>query len=186
MIVQAETWLALHDEDECLEHYGRKGMKWYQSIYGSKDKGSSSGSRPKKPQNSWQKMAAERSETRAKKKSERDAQKVEREKKRQIERRERILKNPTKLYKHRYEFTQDEINSALKQFEWEKKLNEYSVNQLERGKKYLDVAFNTVNSSINIYNAAARIANTFNPDDKPWPYVPQATVKKDKGKDKKD
>lgn len=164
--------------EDALEHYGRKGMKWYQSIYGSKDK-KSSGSSKNRPKTPMQQRLEERKKAREKKRSEQAAKRVEKQKQREIKKREEILRNPTKLYKYRNEFTQDEINNALRRFEWEKKLNDYSINQLERGKKYLDAAFNTVNSGINIYNAAARIANTMNKDEKPWPYVPPVRTKKE-------
>lgn len=93
-----------------------------------------------------------------------------------------MLRSPTKLYKNRYKFTQDEINSALRQFEWENKLRDYSQKELSAGKKYIDTAFQYTVSTINLYNQAARVVNSFNLSEKPWKYIENPEKKKkDKG-----
>lgn len=171
MRLTEEEYTRAIEAQNSLEHYGRKGMRWGQNIFGKERKSSSHGvlsKRQKERAKKRQKALAERKKKKAAQRSEREAQNIERKKKREIKRKENILRNPTKLYKHRYEFTQDEINDAIKRFEWEAKLNELSVKQLQRGKNYLDTAFNTVNSGINLYNAAARIANTFNKTNLPY------------------
>ena len=180
-----QDWMDRGIPESDIEHYGRKGMKWYQSIYGSKDKVSRSGKPLTADQRrrAREKSKAAKQKDRAKKKSEAEEKRAERDKQKQAERREKILRNPTKLYKHRNDFSQDEINAALKRFAWEKQLSDYSMAQLERGQKYLTAAFDTMNASINIYNSAARIANGFNPNEKPWPYIP--TAKTDKKEDQK-
>lgn len=167
--ISERTWNDMSDYRESLEHYGRKGQKWGQHIFGKERIGTKRRKRAfsEKIKDRRAKRAANRV-SRAKARAEKEQQEAQKraakhqavkEKKRQS-----ILNNPTSLYKHRREFTADEIQAAMKQFEWEKKLNEYSKTDLKNGADYINTIFQYVNNASNLYNAAARIANSFSPD----------------------
>lgn len=171
-----------------IEHYGRKGMKWYQSIYGSKDKkssGSSKSTLSKKANDRMSELSRKQNE-KAIKKAESEKRRSEQKAKAAAKRREEILRNPAKLYKHRREFTQDEINAAIRTFEWEKKLSDLSAARRKAGEEQIRSMVNYSVNAINLYNQAARIANTFDMTEKPWPYIegpsPKETEKKKKKK----
>lgn len=169
--ISEKTWNDLSDYRESLEHYGRKGQRWGEHIFGKERTGSK-----RKKRTFSEKVKARRKKRAAKRvarakaraeKQQQEAQKkaakqqVAKEKKRQA-----ILNNPTSLYKHRREFTADEIQAAMKQFDLEKKLSEYSKNDLKNGAEFINTMFSYVNNSINLYNAAARIANSVSEDSK--------------------
>lgn len=158
-----------------LEHYGVPGMKW-----GVRKDRSSSGGRRKassKTESKTEKKRAAKA-ARAKKRAAVAARKAEAAAAKAKEMHEKNLRTARSLYKHRYEYTQEEINNALKKFEWERKLRDYSKSELEAGKKYLDAAFQYANASINIYNTAARVVNTFDLAGKPWRYIEPVKTKK--------
>lgn len=184
MTLTETEWNDLSEYRDSLEHYGVKGMKWgvrkEPERTGRKRIASAEAKEKGKSRMSY---LDRKRKAKAQKRSEKIQKQQQAKQLKEIKRRESILRNPTRLYKHRYEFTQEEINAALKNFEWEKKLQDYSINQLQAGKKYLEAAFTSVNAGINFYNAAARIANTMNPDS--LPYIPTIKGKKDKKKDEK-
>lgn len=173
-----------------IEHYGRKGMKWYQSIYGSKDKKSSGSLRGKKltPSSKAKARMAELSKKQKEKetkKQETEKRSAERKAQAAAKRREEILRNPSKLYKHRREFTQDEINAAIRTFEWEKKLSDLSAARRKAGEEQIKSMVNYSINAINLYNQAARVANSFNLTEKPWTYIETPRSKKDDKNKKK-
>lgn len=163
-----KTWNDLSDYRESLEHHGVKGMRW-----GVRKERKSPGTKRKKRTFSEkvkvrrQKRAKDRV-ARAKARAEKEQQEAQKKAAKQAavkeKKRKAILNNPTQLYKHRREFTADEIQAAMKQFEWEKKLSDYSKNDLKNGSEYINTMFSYVNNSINLYNAAARIANSVSED----------------------
>lgn len=159
-----------------LEHYGVPGMKW--GI--RKDKKRSSitvGSRS--ASNPARQRMVKREEERSKKRAERKTQKEALAKVKAEKKRKDILNNPSKLYKHRREFSQEEIEKALKQFEWEKKISNYSMDRMKKGADYINNIFLYTNNAINVYNNAARFLNAFkDEDEKPLPYIPAANTKK--------
>lgn len=172
------------EEDlDFLEHYGVKGMKWGQHLFG-KDRTSSGDKRKASKQVTRASRSAQKKKARAAKRAEKMARKAEAEAAKAKEMHEKNLKTARTLYKHRFEYTQDEIDSALKRFDWEQKLRNYSKSELDAGKKYLDAAFQYANASINIYNTAARVVNTFDLSTKPWRYI--ESIKTGDKKDKKD
>lgn len=89
------------------------------------------------------------------------AQKAEVQKKRQT-----ILSSPTQLYKHRNEFTKEEIDDAIKRFDVEKKLRDLSSNELNIGKRYLDTLIGYGQSGLKAYDTVAKTYNTFSKDKK--------------------
>lgn len=186
--VQTNFTDAISNDD--IEHYGRKGMKWYQSIYGSKDKKSSGSSGSKKltlSPKAKARMAELSKKQKAKEAKKQEAEKRSAERKAQAaaKRREEILRNPSKLYKHRREFTQDEINAAIRTFEWEKKLSDLSAARRKAGEEQIRSMVNYSVNAINLYNQAARVANSFNLTEKPWTYIEAPGSKKDDKNKKK-
>lgn len=180
MIVDETTWNDLAEYRESLEHHGVKGMKWYQHIFGKEQshakypKGSSVGD-SKKQSKAKEKEAVKRARAKAKAAAERAKQKAKEEKQKAKEEkqkakadleaakkekeRQKILSDPTKLYKHRKEFTYEEIQGALKTFEWEKKLNGYSTDDLKRGATFINTILTYANNAINLWNTMARVVD---------------------------
>lgn len=105
--------------DDELYHYGVLGMRW--GI--RKDRGSSSSSLRKKYR--------QHKINKKRKKSLEKARKAKR-------RRQEYLKDPVKLYRHRDEFSTEEIRNALDRLNTEQKLHEASIAKLQRGAKYVE------------------------------------------------
>lgn len=162
--ISEKTWNDLSDYRESLEHHGVKGQRW-----GVRKERKTSGIKRKKRTFS-EKVKARRQKrakdrvARAKARAEKEQQEAQKKAAKQAaakeKKRKAILNNPTKLYKHRREFTADEIQAAMKQFEWEKKLADYSKNDLNNGAEYINTMFKYANNTINLYNTAARIVNS--------------------------
>lgn len=185
MTINERTWNDLSDYRDALEHYGVKGMKWgvrkQRKTSGTKRKKRtfSEKAQARRAQRAKNKVArakarSEKKVAEAKAKSEKASAKKEKQRK-------AILSNPTKLYKHRREFTPQEIQDAMKQFEWERRLSEYSKADLKNGADYINTMFQYVNNATNLYNAAARIANSVSDSNLP---IIQTTKDADKKKDK--
>lgn len=109
--------------------------------------------------------------------------KAEEKAKEDSKRREQILKDPVLLLKHKDEFSTEELNKAVQRFNLEKSLQELSLSKLSRGEAYIRTAVKYANASIDAYNIAARVVNTFGGTD--LPVINKGDSKKDK-KDKKD
>lgn len=158
MKISEKTWNDLSDYRESLEHHGVKGMKWGVR----KERKTSSGSRRKKVAISTKERS--RREKRAAKRVAIAKARAERKAAAAQKRRQKILNDPTQLYKHRREFTADEIQTAMKQFEWEQKLSSLSAQRLKNGADFIKTMFDYSNNAINLYNAAARVANSVDED----------------------
>lgn len=213
MIVEQKDWDDLSNYRDSLEHFNVKGSSWYQHKRGrwqkhakyahgmddpNKDnsKATKSDSSKKKTfrerqeetakqkakdKDAKEKAKAEKKASEAKAKAEKDAAKKEKERK-------DILKNPTKLYKHRDEFTYDEIKEAIKRFDWEKQLYNHSKERLKQGSDYIQSALDYTNKAINLYNAAARIVNSVSGDGETntIPFIGKQDETKNKRVKKKD
>lgn len=162
-----------------LEHYGILGMKWgVRRTPEELGHRTSSSSKKKSTSN----VEKEKKDT-AKKKAQL-AKKAAKQKEAADKRRQAILNDPTKLYKHRREFSQEEINNALKQFEWEKRLQDFSTAKLETGRRKTQAALGILTSTLASYDQVARVVNTFGKDIK-LPYLEKIDKKDDdKKKDK--
>lgn len=125
-----------------LEHHGIKGMKW--------------GVRRTPEQ------LGHRKEKRAKNKAEKKAKK-------DAKRREKILRDPKKLSKHLYEFSDAEITNSLKHFDWQKHMNDLSPSKLKQGSKIVENTVKTAGSLIAAYNIGASVYNTISGTEKPLP-----------------
>ena len=130
--------------DTYLEHYGRKGMKWYKHIFGESDSRAEYSSRRG---SSGSKDSTKRKLTPGEK--------------------ERILKDSKKLYKNKDQFTTKEIEDAVRRY---RAINE--LERVSNGKKAVNQFFDVMNdvnkktsTGINFYNNFAKIWNAFSPED---------------------
>lgn len=164
MIVEENTWNDLERYRTELEHTGRKGMKWYQHIFGDYQKSAKYAKGSSDATKGTKKSSTDNKKEKADKKSADEKARAEKEAAKKEKKRQEILRSPTKLYKHRNEFTYDEIKKAMERFEWEKKLNEYSKNEMNRGADFIKTLNTYANNGINLYNTAARIVNTVSDD----------------------
>lgn len=160
-----------------LQHYGVLGMKW--GVRRTPEElGHPKASSKKKTSN------IEKAKQKTAKQKATLEKKAARKKAAEERRRRDILNDPSKLYKHRREFSQDEINAALKQFEWERKLQDFSTTRLEAGKRKTQAALGMLTAGLASYDQVARVVNTFSKDVK-LPYLEKAVKKEDdKKKDK--
>lgn len=150
MLVDEKKWDDLSDYRDSLEHYGVQGMKWGVR----KQRESSGNKRSASPsKKSWRERRAEQKAIDAKKKAAIAKAKQE-------QRRKDILNDPKKLYKHRKEYSYDEIRKAIEQFKWERELRSYSESTLKKGSDFANNIFKLMANSINVYNQAARIVNS--------------------------
>lgn len=163
MIVDEKKWDDLSNYRDSLEHYGRKGMHWYQHIFGDHQghakyaKGSSGSD---KKQSRWSQRKEENRKKREKEKAAKEKAKTEKQAAQKEKERQDILSSPSKLYKHRKEFTYEEIRKAMDTFKWEKELKGYSDSTLKKGADFANDMFKLMSNSINVYNQAARIVNS--------------------------
>lgn len=180
MTFDEAEWGELENYRDYLEHYGVPGMRW-----GVRKDRETSGRKRSASDKKKAPSFRERLEKRRRQKRLKAARKARSDAKnkaaKEAKRRQNILRSPSKLYKNRYDFTQDEISDALKRFKWEEELRNYSKKQMDAGKEYVDSIFKFTTSAINIYNNAARVVNSFDLSEKPWEYIEPA--KNDKKKD---
>lgn len=150
-----------------LYHHGIKGQKW--GVRRSKAELGYPESSSKKTMGS--------KHSKQKKRKLKDLSKNNKE--RLKNKREEILKSPTKLYKYRDQFTEQEIKDAIRRFETNKKLSELSNYEMNAGKRYVDTFLGYADTGIKVYSTFSKInkirKGTYKEEDN-----------KDKKKDKKD
>ena len=112
-----------------LMHYGRKGMKWYQSIYGSKKSsgrkgGSDDDSDNSTPKPSRKELKQKRLEEKKRKEALEKARLAKEAKKRDAEEKEQIIKSGDrkKIIENKHRFTDDELKQAIARLDLEEKL----------------------------------------------------------------
>lgn len=148
---------SLSDE---LYHYGIKGQKW--------------GVRRTPEQLGHPKLT--RAEKRAAKIREKNVKKREKMRKKSLKAAKRtkkeqakfekekaeLMRSPVTMAKYKEKFTNEEIDAALKRFEMEKKLTEYSVKERRRGKEFIDDMVGLAETAKKGYNLYVDVYNTFN------------------------
>ena len=208
----ADAYLEMFEDSGGIEHHGVKGQKhgvhqfgrWQsQAKYAngkpnpdakktSKGKGQApkrKGAAAKKSSSSADEKAR-RARMRAKAqaaKAKLDAKNKQQQSK-EDKKKQKILNDPRKLYKHRREFSADEIKKALDTFEMDRKLRDYADKKTEAGMKKVQNIVKVTKDSIDGYNQFARIFNTvgksFGVDTK-LPYVEQPKNDKDKEEERR-
>lgn len=100
----------------------------------------------------------------AKKKAdaEKEAKRQEKEAARQAKRKEKILSDPSKLYKHRKEFTREELTRAMETFRFENDLAEISAKRVKRGADFSKNLVLIGTAGITGWNMVASIYNGWN------------------------
>lgn len=166
--------------DDYIAHYGIPNQRWgvrhgppYPVVRGA-------GGKPKLTsvvKSKLKESAESRAESQAaKKKAKADA--VERAKQRRLDKkaekevsdreklRERVVQRPKELYKHRSEFSKDEMTSILKDIEFDRKLKDVRASDYQRGlesfqrlRNYVNTTANLASDMKNIYNIAADVNN---------------------------
>lgn len=66
--------------------------------------------------------------------------------------REKILSSPTKLYKNRHKFSQEEIDAAMKKMKWERELRSLSKDELKRGEQYVNTFLDYAKTASRAYD----------------------------------
>lgn len=129
-----------YEHSDVLYHYGRKGMKWYQNIFGKKNKGAAKG----------------KSDTDKEKEKEESLE----------EKKARILKShsPEKVYKNKDLFTDKELQEAFLRLNMERNIKNMIPEKVSRGKQFLNTYSNTgktvkelVDTTESFYNSAMKV-----------------------------
>lgn len=161
-----------------LEHYGTKGHSGRYPLGSGErpyqDYGGLSPRASKKAKKAYEKQKAK---TEKKQKTEADKEEKKKEKEEEDKRKEEnklkkerteILRNPDKLYKERYnekyKFTDEEIQKSLQNFDWDKRIHEYKMDQLQRPQRFLDNSYKYLTTAMKYWNFGAGVANAVNPD----------------------
>lgn len=114
------------ENNDVLMHYGRKGMKWYQSIYGGVNKiGGKTKNKKGSPQQSKDATSAKKEQTEQKRKEQREQAK-----------KEALSKgSASDILKYKGELTNDEMKKAIDRLVLEKRLSELSdTKRVSKGK----------------------------------------------------
>lgn len=167
---------------DSLEHYGRKGMHWYEHIFGKEQSHAKYAKSGTKKSSSISSKKEERKKEKARKEAQRKAKKERAEKEKKEAIRKAILKSPSKLYKHRDEFTKEEIDAAIENFEMEKKLKDFAKTDIQRGADMVQSMFKITTNGISVYNSVARIYNSLGDPNDRIPYIENIQDRKDEKK----
>lgn len=172
-----------------LYHYGIKGMKW-----GVRRTPEQLG----KPQRTKEQLKRDNKRDKAlaaKKKADEKKKKVEKKeaakkarfekhqaKERYLSPKEKaeIMKSPTAVMRNRDKFTNEELKEAIARFDMEKKINDFSVAERQRGKKMVEDIVSLAETSIKGYNTFVRVYNVFNEKGKTLKTIPTKDAKDDK------
>lgn len=168
--------------EDYVEHHGVKNQKWgeqhgppYPLDRNAARQARKAAKAERRAKRQAEKEAAKRKKKRAeslkkaRETKQRKKQEAAEQAKREAEekkRKEKILQDPKKLYKHRKEFTKEEIQDALQRFEWEQKVQSYSTTRLENTAKKAQSLVKIMTAGVGGYNTVAGAYNAFFPDSK--------------------
>lgn len=178
--------------DASIEHYGTprhsgrypygSGERPYQSLEGSKSSKKAVKAYNKEVQKLIKKKAKE--DAASKKKAEREQKEQEQKEAREKKKREEVLRNPGKLKERQYDYTEEEVQEALRRFDWDQKLHEYNQKRLKRGADYMSTFVKYMSTGTAMYNLGANAYNAFNKDKKDVPLINVGGGSKDTSKKK--
>lgn len=143
-----------------LYHHGVKGMKW-----GVRRTPEQLGHpKPTRAEKKAAKVRDKNSKKRAKalKKADAIAKKKAKEQRKFEKEKAELMRSPLTMVKYKEKFTDEEIDKALKRFELEKRLADYSVKERNRGKEFVNDLIGYGETAVKGYNLYANIYNTFN------------------------
>ena len=197
-------------EEEYVSHSGVKNQKWgvrrYQNPDGSltaegrahygvgpprEKKKESAGSKAKSVVSSAKKTMQASKEKRAEKKAEKDAV----NKQQHHESMKRYVRNhPNKLFKHRFEFSDDELKTLVSQIDADAKIKDISDKatdrnwaRIEKFSSHLGSVYKLGSNAKNLYNLAADVNNFMVDTDKMtgerWTKIGEKINDKDKNQD---
>lgn len=141
-----KTMTSMEIQTNDLYHHGIKGMKWGVRRTKAELGYPESSPRKKTPLNSKKKQQHKKL---------RELSKIEQE--RIKNKRKEILNSPSKLYKYRDQFTEQEIKDAIKRFETNKRLSELSNYEVNAGKRYVENVVGYVETGIKVYNTLTKV-----------------------------
>ena len=82
--------------------------------------------------------------------------KADRKAAREEKRRKKDLSSPTRLYKNRHKYTQEEIDKAMKRMKWERELRTLSKDELSTGSQYANIVLaygTTLSAAYGLYKS---------------------------------
>lgn len=152
------------NDNNYIAHHGIKGQKWGVEHGPPYPVRRGSGGKPKTTnviKSKLKENIAKRSAKRAEKKEESAEEKHEKLK-------AQLIRNPKDLYRFKGEFSRSELESMIKDIEFDRKLRDIRIEEVKRGldraarvKDGMNTAYNILNSSKNIYNIIADVNNAF-------------------------
>lgn len=166
-----EMLIQAYPQSDEFYHHGVKGMKWGEHIFGRDRRESAARRRAEQKEKMTPKPSSSGSvekkssvdEAKARIKAAKAARKalkkqVKKDKKEEA-RKAKYLKDPKLLYKHRDEFTTDEIANAISRFKIEADLRSYNVRKVKDGKEVVSNIMGAIESGTKGYNNFAGIYN---------------------------
>lgn len=148
---------SLSDE---LYHYGIKGQKW--GVRRTPEQlGHPKPTRAEKKASKIREKNARKRE-KARRKAQKAAKYYAKKNAKFEKEKAEIMRSPMSMVKYKEKFTDEEIDKALKRFEMEKKLADYSATERKRGKEFVSDLISYGETAVKGYNLYADIYNTFN------------------------
>ena len=148
-------------DNEYLAHHGIKGQKWGVRRFQNPD-----GTRTalgKSQSMSMKDRIKARSEQKAEARAVKKAASAE---ERHEELRQRVIRHPKDLYKHRNEFSKEEVEKIIKEIEFDRKIKDVKISEIKRGlesygrlKEALKTTSELMSSAKTVYNVAAETHN---------------------------